>query len=209
MTRTPVLLASGLAASLILAFAPAAHADTIPISLGARIGYGIPSGESTKNAPMKDGIGGVIPVQLDAMYSLGFGLRLGLYGSYGLLTGLKNNVDSGSQTRLGLQAHFTLPVPLVKPWVGAGIGYEWLSLTSKAGGVEATSSLRGLEVFNLQAGLQLSLLPVLSLGPYVQYQRGTYSQAKLDTPLFKSDGEIKDTAAHGWFHGGLRAELSF
>lgn len=81
MTRTPALLASGLAASLILAFAPAAHADTIPISLGARIGYGIPSGESTKNATMRDGIGGVILVQLDAMYSLGFGLRLGLYGS--------------------------------------------------------------------------------------------------------------------------------
>jgi hypothetical protein len=80
---------------------------------------------------------------------------------------------------------------VVKPWVGAGIGYEWLSLTSKAGGVEATSSLRGLEAFNLQAGLQLSLLPVLSLGPYVQYQRGTYSHAKVETPLFKSDGDIE------------------
>jgi hypothetical protein len=174
MTTSSKLLCSALALSSVLV-ASAAHADTIPISVAARLGYGVPVGASTKGvngqeAKLSDTVGGVIPVQLDAMYALGFGLRLGVYGSYGILTGLKEipNVDSsGSQTRLGLQAHFTLPLPVVKPWVGAGIGYEWLSVTTNAAGVESKATLKGLEILNLQAGLQIALLPILSLGPYV------------------------------------------
>jgi hypothetical protein len=214
MTTSSKLLCSALALSSVLV-ASAAHADTIPISVAARLGYGVPLGSFSKGAngqesKMSDSVGGVIPVQLDAMYALGFGLRLGVYGSYGILTGLKEvpNVDtSGSQTRLGLQAHFTLPVPVVKPWVGAGIGYEWFSTTSKTAGLEMKNTAKSLEVLNLQAGLQIALLPILSLGPYVQYQRATFSTVTVGgTDVDITSGS---QAAHGWIQGGARAELSF
>lgn len=212
-TNLTLLTSAVLAASTL--FVSSAKADTIPISVAARLGYGVPTGSATKSptgaeSKMSDTVGGVIPLQVDAMYALGFGLRIGLYGGYGVLTGVKappGGDASGSQTRLGAQAHFTLPLPVVKPWVGAGIGYEWLSTKSTVGGVSAESTIKGLEMLNLQAGLQLSLLPILSLGPYVQYQMGKYSTVKsasasIDIP----DGQ---KATHGWIQGGLRAELSF
>lgn len=173
------------------------------ISLAARLGYGIATGESQTGRKVE---GGVVPLQVDALYALGFGLRVGVYGSYGILTGLPDGVDNGTQTRLGGQVHFSLPVPVVKPWVGAGIGYEWVSNDTTLSGTKTKSSVSGLELFNLQAGLQFSVLPLLSLGPYVQYQRGTYSTVtfvgkETDIP----DGQ---RSAHGWLQGGLRAELS-
>lgn len=209
MRKTSSLVVSPLLAAAVLSFAPAASADAIPISIGARVGYGVPTGEGSKGKSLKDTAGGLVPLQADVMYALGFGLRLGLYGSYGILTGLKDGVDSGSQTRVGAQAHFVLPIPAVKPWIGAGIGYEWLTATSKGGGVEVKSTSSGLEMFNLQAGLQLGLLPILSLGPYVQYQMGTFTKGKAEGGGLDFEGDIKETASHGWIQGGLRAELSF
>lgn len=179
-----------------------ARAETI--SLAARLGYGIPTGESQTGKAVE---GGVVPLQIDAMYALGFGLRVGLYGSYGVLTGLPAGNENGRQTRLGAQAHFSLPVPVIKPWVGAGIGYEWVSNDVTLSGTKTKSSISGLELFNLQAGLQFSVLPLLTLGPYVQYQRGTFSTVT----ALGAEKDIPDAnrSAHGWLQGGLRAELSF
>jgi OmpA-OmpF porin, OOP family len=215
-TKLTLVTTAALAASTLIV--SSAKADTIPISVAARLGYGVPTGSASKSpagteSKMSDRVGGVVPLQVDAMYYLGFGLRIGLYGSYGVLTGVKaaggDATDaSGSQTRLGAQAHFTLPLPIVKPWVGAGIGYEWLNTKSTVAGSTAESGAKGLEMLNLQAGLQLSLLPILSLGPYVQYQMGKYSTF---TSGSGGDTDIPSSqkATHGWIQGGLRAELSF
>jgi outer membrane protein W len=213
-TKLTLVTTAALAASTLIV--SSAKADTIPISVAARLGYGVPTGSASKSpagteSKMSDQVGGVVPLQVDAMYYLGFGLRIGLYGGYGILTGVKappQGEASGSQTRLGAQAHFTLPLPIVKPWVGAGIGYEWLSTKTTVEGVSAESGAKGLEMLNLQAGLQLSVLPILSLGPYVQYQMGKYSTF---TSGSGGDTDIPSgqRATHGWIQGGLRAELSF
>ena len=182
-----------------------AQAETI--SVGARLGYGVATGDTVKGSPLKDSASGVIPLQIDALYYLGLGFSVGAYGSYGILTGLSDTAESGTQTRLGAQAQFVLPLPLLKPWVGAGIGYEWQGRKAKLNGTTTDVSASGLELFNIAAGVKFTALPILSVGPYVQYQRATFTStealgAKVDIP-------DANQAAHGYIQGGLRAELSF
>ncbi|RYE92590.1 MAG: hypothetical protein EOO75_06315, partial [Myxococcales bacterium] len=59
---------------MLLAAEPA-RADVLPFSVGARVGYAKFVGENSGDT-------GFLPLQLDAMYHVGFGLRLGAYGSY-------------------------------------------------------------------------------------------------------------------------------
>ena len=95
----------------LLLSAASAHAETF--SVGARLGYFVATGDAAKGAPLKDTASGVVPLQIDALYYLGLGFSVGAYGSYGVLTGLPDNIDSGRQTRLGAQAQFVLPLPAI------------------------------------------------------------------------------------------------
>ena len=197
------VLGAAVAASVLVS-SSAARADVIPISIGARVGYA--------KFLNSDSDVGYLPFQADAMYSVGFGLRLGLYGSYGPAVSKPDGLDSASLLRAGIQAHFRLPLPLVHPWVGAGTGYERASGSGSSLGLKSEVTSSGWERFNLQAGLQFTLLPVLELGPYVQYENGKFSSGtvKIDGKEVSGDSSIKATDdGHGRINVGLRAELSF
>jgi len=196
--------------SLVLALAAAAallvpsvsHAQ---LSIGVRVGVSQPVGDLEE----LDLTSEQIPFQLDLDYRLPLGFTVGVYGSYG--SGDVSSPDANcddpaanctSRTfRAGVQATWTLPVPIVKPWIGAGVGYEWLRIGRSTGDALTTS---GPEVFNVQAGVDFSL-GYLRIGPFVTYSLGKYdASALVDSTISTADLE---SAQNGMVYLGIRLRL--
>ena len=195
------LLVAALAAAALLVPSSA----SAQLSLGLRVGYAKATGDLQKNDLMSD----QVPVQLDLDYRLFLGLTAGVYASYGF--GHVSDAASGCSAtgvsctgriiRAGVQATFTLPVPLVKPWVGAGFGYEWARI-ARSSGKALTAS--GLEAFNGQLGIDLSL-GYFRVGPFMTFTLSKYDASTL------SDGTVGtadlDAAKSGFLYYGLRVRL--
>jgi hypothetical protein len=198
--------------------------------LGARVGYGIPLGETDDGYDLSDGIAGMIPLQLDVGYRVTSALSLGGYLMYGFgfagddISRSCDEVDdfpgvSAScythDVRLGIQAlyHFS-PKKNLDPWLGVGLGYEWLTLGFElsGGGEEVDMSVtgKGFEFINLQGGLDFTLTPGFALGPFLSFSVGQYSSSSsscsgsLCEGSDSGDGDIDDKALHHWLLLGIR-----
>jgi hypothetical protein len=186
-------------------------ASNAQVSLGLRLGYGLPMGEAQKGADLADGVKGQIPVQVDAMYRFTPNLSAGAYLSYGFGQ-VGDELDeacdapgvdcSTSGMRLGAQAAFTFAQPTAKlaPWLGAGLGWEWGKLSREAGGVDGSITYSGLEA-SLQGGADYRLSPKLAVGPFVNLGFGRYSDVSTDGPF---EGDIDEESVHEWLQFGFR-----
>lgn len=183
--------------------------------LGVRIAYGIPMGGATKaqssldeDVDLSDVVAGLLPIQLDLGYRINNHLFVGGYGSYAF--GFKPDLcdetgapecDSPSQVRVGGQVLFNiLPVThAMSPWIGAGIGYEWLN------GPVFDGQLHGMEFFNVQAGVDFRLADHMRLGPYAQFSLGQYSTTSATVLGEDVSNDLDDKATHEWLDFGLKA----
>jgi len=205
--RTWTFLALAAAALLV------PTASRAQLSIGLRAGYAKASGDLAKiggeTVSQEDFVSSQIPIQLDLDYRLFLGLTAGVYASYGFgdvsdaaagcsATGVS---CTGRIIRAGVQATFTFPVPLLKPWIGAGFGYEWARV-GRSNAKALTAS--GLEAFNGQLGLDLDL-GYLRVGPFLTYTLGKYGADTL------SDGVVGtadvEAARHGFLYYGLRVRI--
>jgi hypothetical protein len=187
------------------------------------LGYGLPFGEMSEGSDLGDGISGQLPLWLDVGYRLNPKLFLGAYVQYGFGF-VGDAIDEGcdrsdeidctaTDVRLGLQLHYHIaPQSAANPWLGLGAGYEWMSLGTEAAGMEAGVTLSGFEFINLQLGLDFRLARHLFAGPFVSMSVGQYDEISFDCDgpfcselSTSTDGEIEDTAIHGWVVLGLRA----
>jgi Autotransporter beta-domain len=219
-------LFSGLA---VLGTASSAHAEGF--ELGARVGYGIPLGEAVEASDLSDSVKGLIPLQLDLGYRVTPALSIGGYLMYGIgflgdqvsdVCDSRDDVPGVSVTcsardvRVGLQAHYHFaPRKKLDPWLGAGIGYEWLSFgTETSGGgqqVDVSSTGKGFELINLQGGLDFRPAPGLGLGPFLSFSVGQYSSTSASCSgnacgdfALEGDGDIDDKGFHQWLMLGIR-----
>ncbi len=226
------LLMGVLSSVVVLGSVSQAHAETTGFELGGRIGYGIPMGKATgegTNSNLADGIKGMIPLQLDIGYRAIPSLMVGGYVMYGFgftgdsisedcdrLKGL--GVDASCSThdvRLGIQAqyHFT-PDGKLDPWIGAGIGYEWLTFgvdfSSGGASVKTSTTGNGVEFINLQGGADFALAPGFGLGPFLSLSVGQYSETSTScdgsgcTPDLTRSATIDKKAIHEWLTLGVR-----
>jgi hypothetical protein len=197
-------------------------------NLGLRLGYAPAMGDAMEDAKLSDVIKSQIPIQVDAMYTVAPDLAVGAYLSYGFgqvdFDGLCDlgGVDcSGRSTRLGLQAAYTFSnaSPTFLPWVGAGFGYEWASLTAEAGGLKAEQKASGFEFLNLQAGGEYRVNEKFSIGPYLQFSIAQYSELETSIPMVDdttgeylgsvtTSGSIEDKGLHQWFGFGVRGKFA-
>lgn len=199
------------------AAAPPPEADVEPkrdeehrgFELALRVAYGIPLGDAVgedfaaEERELSDTIKGQIPLQLDLGYRINNHLLIGAYGSYGF--GFKPDAcddlgiecDSPSQVRVGGQIIYNiLPVThFMSPWIGAGIGYEWLNSPRE------DVSFDGMEFFNVQAGLDFRVADHMRVGPYAMFSLGQYSSRSLGD----ADIDIDDQGTHEWLSFGLKA----
>jgi len=97
----------------------------------------------------------------------------------------------------------------VDPWVGLGVGYEWLNLSIGGTGGAITGSARGFEWVNLQLGIDFSLGQNFRLGPFVrsrvaQYDTGSLGLINTQGGSASGTGDIQSKAVHTWIDVGLR-----
>jgi hypothetical protein len=218
-------LSSGLAV-----LGTASQASAGGFELGARLGYGIPTGELTEYVDLSYGISEMVPLQLDLGYRVSPAFSIGGYVMYGVgfagdsISRVCHQYDdhpgfrascTAHDVRLGIQVqyHF-LPKKTLDPWLGAGLGYEWLEWgTDLSGGgmrTETSVTARGFEIINLQGGLDFKVAPGLALGPFLSFSIGQYSSLNGscsgdDCDDFTRAGDDPGgNAAHQWLLLGVR-----
>jgi len=200
-------------ATLVLVALAAPAISLAQFSIGARIGYAKPSGEiklSTGTVDQSQFITKSIPIQVDLDFRLPAGFTVGAYGSYGFgeadksssgVAGCDQNgvtCQSAITYRVGAQATWTMPFPVVKPWLGAGIGYEWSKITRENA---ANIGAKGPEKLNLQLGIDVEFL-ALRLGPFVTWTTGAYKRESISTGGTAED--VSSAVKNSWLYYGLR-----
>ena len=182
------------------------------LELGARLGYGIPMGDSVKDAKMSDGVKSQIPIWIDAGYRIDDSLMAGLYFSYGLVQladdACPDGVDcSASDIRVGLQGQYHLmPGEGFDPWLGLLVGYEMAKSKFEAGGVSGSGGMNGLE-FGIQGGGDFPVSEGLTVGPFLSFTMGQYSSMSADPEPAGFESSIEDKAMHQWLILGVRGSF--
>lgn len=168
------------------------------LTLGARLGYAFPMGEIGEGLKLGDAYSSQIPLQLDVGFKVTPALTLGGYFGFGFAQVDEDCGDcSGRVYRVGAQLEYTFKSASMAPWVGAGIGYEWASITDD----DAELKFSGFEYLNLQGGLDWRVGGKAMVGPFALVSFGRYSTfADEDIP-----GEAK--TFHQWFQIGVRGQF--
>jgi hypothetical protein len=214
-----------LAGALLLTFAltaTAARGEELPtrFEAGVRAGLGFPIGNAigpTANASngtsLADLVAWTVPLQLELGARIG-PVFVGGYGSYAfgkagsLFEGASSR--SASDVRIGFEVLWHLsPDRKVDPWVGIGVGYEWLNLGVQVGTfATVNATFRGFEWVNAQLGIEFVLGRHFGLGPFIQASVAQYDSGSGE--LITSRGtrggsaDIQSKAVHAWIGVGLR-----
>lgn len=189
-------------AVLAVLFAPTLA--SAQLSLGARLAYGLAMGEAAEGGDLADFAKSQIPIQLDVGYRVTPALTIGGYFAYGFANlgdDLECDDCSGRVYRLGVQLDYAFKGGSMTPWVGGGIGYEWLKLKDDATDDEIT--LSGFEYLNLQGGLDWKVADKFSVGPFALFSIAQYSKASEGG----EDFDIDNKAMHQWLQLGIRGRF--
>lgn len=180
--------------------------------LGIRTGVALPAGKLSENTAMAALASAQIPLFLDIGAKVSRYVFLGGYGSFAL-GGVSDRWDRNTcrghdcasrSAHLGaqIQIHFG-SFERVNPWIGYGIGYEWLWTS---GAPETT--VHGPEYGRFMAGFDFRLSHDWGLGPFVDATIGRYTRVTADDNNGRSKtSDIDDTAVHSWVTVGLRLVL--
>lgn len=193
-------------AALLLAaaaLAAPARADT-GVSLGLRSAYGLPMGDAFNSQSLGGRVTAGMPVWLEVDYSFTKHIYAGAHVQYGyvFVNDCPNGACSGNNVRFGLDAGYRfLPDSLFSPWAGLGVGYEILNTNVQGSDLR----LRGFELLNLQAGLDLQLSRAVRFGPFAAVSFARYSTSSAGGV----STDIHERATHGWAQFGLAAAYSF
>lgn len=184
----------------------------VALSLGT--GYGTALGDSMKSSsgsaiPMSSGISGQLPFQLGLSFRTSSLFSFGLVFQYAAL--MTKNCDTASScsandTRIGGEArlHFATE-ELVSPWLSAGIGFEWLSL-SESGASTADTTLTGID-FDFQVGGDFRVSRTFTVGPFFGLRVGSYDSGSATVPGYGSrsaDIPSASQTVHSWMTFGIR-----
>jgi hypothetical protein len=164
-----------------------------------------------------------VPIWIDVGYRVTEPLTLGVYAQVGLGGGGDcGGSCNASDLRIGAQALWHASRGGL--WLGAGLGYEWLSVYALTvtqapieqvgdGAAQLASRLAetiGGPELTLQAGLDLELEPGLSVGPYLSASVGQYltDSFECDSVLCPTGSSIDGAATHAWLGLGVRGSYA-
>jgi outer membrane protein W len=188
------------------------------VELGLRLGYGIPAGKEgampgTANANLSDDVSGIVPIQVDAGYRVNQNVYLGGVFQYapGIVGSGGNSVCQGgvdcsvSNMRLGLNLNYHFGINTsFDPWVGLGVGYEWLMLSASQGSTSADLTGSGFEFANLQLGGDIPVSPNVVVGPFFAVSIGQYRSTSISGGGMSLDQDLNPKSIHEWFMFGVR-----
>ncbi len=239
------VMSTAFALALALALAPGAASAEPKLEIGFRSGFAIPVGKlyERNEAPEKvsDLAMGQVPIWFDIGARLDKFLFVGAYVDYGVVVysgRLKRECKDLEQTfarpdvsvtgdcsfhdlRLGAEVQYHLGKSglLLDPWVGGGVGYEWLSLgmfyatsSDYEQDGDLTETFHGFEFLNLQSGLDFRMSDTTAFGPFVTFTVSTYRivRTSCDGYCWYWDHGfryIDDEAFHHWLFFGVRGSF--
>jgi len=206
---------------------------------GLRLGFGVPLGKAGNGSDgvereLSDLTAWRAPIWVDVGYRVS---KVSSYGAY-VQFGVGKTGDScesscdWSDIRLGAQGQWRLnPEGSVDPWLGVGLGYEWLSYetlgfidvgTDETTGeatliANRTTELIGGPELTLQLGLEFRVEDALQIGPFVTASLGQYlgDSFKCDATAALGEGgscpggsEVEGSGFHSWIGLGIAGRYS-
>ncbi len=193
------------------------------VSIDLKVGYEIPTGDSTSLGgiteyfgPMNHIWSGAIPIGVAGRYRFSPSFSAGVYfqynpafvASFSCSTGL---TCSGYNMRIGVEAVYGfLPERFLNPWVSLGTGWQWTHASISDGVQSNAFTLSGWEYFNVQVGLDFNLSKMFAVGPYVGYFGGQYTSKTADISGVNESGSIDSEfrAFHGWIQFGAKGTVN-
>jgi hypothetical protein len=214
-----LLLASGALADDALMCVDARRQAHMPvengISVGLRLAWASPLGNTSGNESLHSVANGQLPVEFDAGYLVNPYLVLGAYVSYGIVPvpssfgggtcGTSGFTCSGGDVRVGADVQYRfLGRSALQPWVGLGfLGYERLHVSVSSVGVSVASAYDGVEWITPQAGFDYKIIPALSAGVFAGISFSQYLGASFDENGSPSGRTFEGNPLHSWvFVGG-------
>ncbi len=179
-------------------------------SVGLRVGYSTGMGNVGGSTGMDEWIDSQVPLQADVLMRITPRLSLGAYAAYGFGRGggdvsaicSRSGVTcSLAVARIGLQGEYDFGPGTMRPWLGAGLGWEWSSFRSESDSATQNVGYRGVELLNLQGGADWNVAPGLSIGPFLMTSLGWYQRGAL------GGGDAE--SIHLWLQLGLRSTLDY
>jgi hypothetical protein len=214
MRLRPLLVLALLAAATPAAAAKQQAPDEDGILFGLRGGFGLPYGDLSRDAALKDLVQKKLPLWLEVGYRFNGHFHSTLYfelAPMSLAECPKGSACSAFDVRFGLllQLHMA-PRHWIDPWLGLGFGIEHLQATAPPtpGAPDAFQlTWDGLEL-PVEAGLDLAVTDFLTFGPYASASAGQFTSASQRPPGGSTArGSVQDRATHGWVQAGLRLTL--
>ena len=217
--------------------------DRTGFEAGLRVGATLPVGKAGRDAfgvgrDLKDLTAWRAPVWIDVGYHFSDVMTFGAYAQIGVggngdacerlqssgaeMAELRGGDCDWSDIRLGAHGQWRLaPGAAVDPWLGLGLGYEWLSyrtaliadITDPATGNTQAVALRIAERLGgpellLQGGIDFQVDDSLRIGPYASATFGKYLGDEYDCGIVTADcpagSSVEGPAFHSWLGLGLR-----
>jgi hypothetical protein len=188
--------------------AAAAEEDALSSSgvrLGIRSGYAVPGGAAFNGSgALADTISGYSPLRFDLGVRLARHFYAGALVQRGIVVPAAcpgEMLCSGSNTRFGVMVGVhVLPSAVLDPWIGVGVGYEILSVTRSVGSSRLDLTARGVELLDLELGVDLRPAARVRIGPVLSTSLGRYTSVVLNGTTTRDF----NTVLHGWAMIGLR-----
>ena len=187
--------------------------------MSAAAGVGLPLGEAYAGKPLADWLSVAFPLTFElgtrilgryelavtGTYSLGVARSTGASGCYNASNGCSASVG---QVGLAFLWH-PLGLTAVDPYLGVGVGYEWLEIRATVQGKNFDQSFGGWNVTMLQGGVDFSLGGAFTVGPYVQASLGEYLTSSYTVPtqgggVQSGSSSVANPAVHFWLAVGVR-----
>lgn len=220
---------------------PKANQSSSGFEWGLGVGVGLPLGDADAGLALyNDDRGNVTPLRVRsggmdgiASYRVPLGLDLGYRLSDVWWVGAKVQAGLGGfgdECPTGARCHFTdarllawlehhlRPRSAVDPWLGIGLGYEWLSTVAQVSlepadpdipfyqSLSATQELSG-PLLMAQAGLGFDLGEQLRVGPFIGGAVGRFIWSSFDCAEglgCPRDGAIDGGGFHAWLSVGVK-----
>ena len=173
--------------------------------IALRSGVAVPFGAAYRfGGALSDTIAGYVPLRLDVGYRVARHFYVGVDAQLAAILPNACPADascSGTNVRFGaMAAYHLLPGRLVDPWLGLGMGFERLDVTRTVDGTSGEISARGLELLDIELGVDLRPTRALRVGPVIASSFTRYTRIVING---NSTTDF-DPAIHAWVLLGFR-----